>query len=151
MAVIKRAGFQANASFMSIAGSATLQPPGPDTPLDLEKQPDKLGTLTRLRQRYGDCYRVTAESRDADTWVVNDPEMIRRILVANHRNYTKGIGIERIRVLLGNGLMTSEGDTWRRQRRQMQAGFHRPGVEACLPLFHRCSATAGEQLAPGGG
>ena len=136
MAAIKRAGFRANASFMSIAGSATLQPPGPDTPLDLEKQPDKLGTLTRLRQRYGDCYRVTAESRDADTWVVNDPDMIRRILVANHRNYTKGIGIERIRVLLGNGLMTSEGDTWRRQRRQMQSGFHRPGVEACLPLFH---------------
>ncbi len=120
---------------MSIDSSAYPQPPGPDAPLDLEKQPDKLGTLTDLLRCYGDCYRVTAVSRDADTWVVNDPEMIRRILVANHRNYTKGIGIERIRVLLGNGLMTSEGDTWRRQRRQMQAGFHRTGVEARLPLF----------------
>lgn len=135
MAATRRAGFQTNASFMSIPSSALHQPPGPDAPLDLEKQPDKLGTLTRLWRHYGDCYRVTSESRDADTWVVNDPEMIRRILVANHRNYTKGIGIERIRVLLGNGLMTSEGDTWRRQRRQMQSGFHRPGVEACLPLF----------------
>jgi cytochrome P450 len=120
---------------MSTTSSAHRQPPGPDEPLDLEKQPDKLGTLGHFWRRYGDCYRVTAESREADTWVVNDPGMIRRILVANHRNYTKGIGIERIRVLLGNGLMTSEGDTWRRQRRQMQSGFHRSGVEACLPLF----------------
>lgn len=120
---------------MSVDSSAHHQPPGPDTPLDLEKQTDKLGTLTSLWQRYGDCYRVTAESRDADTWVINDPKMIRRILVANHRNYTKGIGIERVRVLLGNGLMTSEGDLWRRQRRQMQSGFHRPAVEASLPLF----------------
>lgn len=135
MAATRCAGFQANHSFMSIASSASRQPPGPNTPLDLEKQPDKLETLGRLWQHYGDCYRVAAESRDVDTWVVNDPGLIRRILVTNHRNYTKGIGIERIRVLLGNGLMTSEGDTWRRQRRQMQSGFHRPGVEACLPLF----------------
>ncbi len=120
---------------MSVASSTQLQPPRPDTPLDLEKQPDKLGTLTRLWQQYGDCYRVTAASRNADTWVINNPDMIRRILVANHRNYTKGIGIERVRVLLGNGLMTSEGDQWRRQRRQMQSGFHRSSVEASLPLF----------------
>jgi cytochrome P450 len=135
MATTRHAGFQANVFPMSIASSAYPQPPGPDAPLDLEKQPDKLGTLADLLRRYGDCYRVTAVSRDAETWVVNDPEMVRRILVANHRNYTKGIGIERIRVLLGNGLMTSEGDTWRRQRRQMQSGFHRTGVEARLPLF----------------
>ena len=128
---------------MSIASSAQRQPPGPDTPLDLEKQADKLETLTSLWRQYGDCYRVTAESRDADTWVINDPEMIRRILVGNHRNYIKGIGIERVRVLLGNGLMTSEGDHWRRQRRQMQSGFHRPGVEASLPLF----IDAAQQLA----
>lgn len=120
---------------MPDVSSAYRQPPGPDLPLDLEKQPDKLKTLGQLWRRYGDCYRVTAESRDADTWVVNDPGMVRRILVANHRNYTKGIGIERIRVLLGNGLMTSEGETWRRQRRQMQSGFHRPAVKACLPGF----------------
>ncbi|VAW77255.1 hypothetical protein MNBD_GAMMA13-115 [hydrothermal vent metagenome] len=126
-------GFQINAN----------QPPGPDVSLDLEKQTDKLGTLTSLWRQYGDCYRVTAESRDADTWVITDPDMIRRILVANHRNYTKGIGIERIQVLLGNGLMTSEGEHWRRQRRQMQPGFHRPRVEADLPLF----VDAAQQLA----
>ncbi len=120
---------------MSTASSASHQPPGPQRPVDLEKQPDKLGILSHYWQLYGDCYRVSAESREADTWVINDPQMIRRILVANHRNYTKGIGIERIRVLLGNGLMTSEGDTWRRQRRQMQSGFHRTGIEACLPIF----------------
>lgn len=135
MAIIKYAGFPADTDCMSIASSACRQPPGPDLPLDLETQPDKLATFGQLWQRYGDCYRVMAESRGADTWVVNDPGMIRRILVANHRNYTKGIGIERVRVLLGNGLMTSEGESWRRQRRQMQSGFHRPAVEACLPLF----------------
>ena len=80
-------------------------PPGPQTPCDLERHADKLQRIETLWRRYGDCFRVPAVSRDAATVVINHPDLVRRVLVSNHRNYTKGVGIERVRVLLGNGLM----------------------------------------------
>jgi enediyne biosynthesis protein E7 len=126
---------------MSIVNASDRLPPGPQSPLDLESGDDKLQRMHALWQRYGDCYRVRAASRPADTWVVTDPDAVRRVLVSNHRNYTKGIGIERVRVLLGNGLMASEGEQWRRQRRLLQSAFHRPAVEAFFPVYHR-EATA---------
>jgi cytochrome P450 len=112
-------------------------PPGPSTPYDLETGDDKLNRLQSLWQQYGDCFRVPAVSRDADTWVITEPDWIRRILVSNHRNYCKGVGIERVRVLLGNGLMASEGEQWRRQRRLIQPAFHRAALERYFPVYHR--------------
>jgi cytochrome P450 len=109
--------------------------PGPETRTDLEKRDDKLSWLLGCRQQYGDCFRVRAESRQADTIVVNHPDWVKRVLVSNHRNYTKGIGIERVRVLLGNGLMTSEGEQWRRQRRMLQPAFHKPRIEFFLGIY----------------
>ena len=50
---------------------------------------------------------------------------MKRVLVSNHRNYTKGVGLDRVKILLGKGLMTSEGELWRRQRYMMQPFFHR--------------------------
>jgi cytochrome P450 len=96
-----------------------------------------LQRLESLWQQYGDCFRVPAVSRAADTWVITAPDWIRRVLVSNHRNYTKGIGIERVRVLLGNGLMASEGGQWRRQRRLLQPAFHKPVVERFFPVYHQ--------------
>lgn len=119
------------------SGNTHRLPPGPQSPLDLETIADKLQCMTSLWRQYGDCYRVNAASRSADTWVVTDPDMVKRILVSNHRNYSKGIGIERVRVLLGNGLMASEGERWRRQRRRMQSAFHKPRVEAFFGIFRQ--------------
>ncbi len=73
----------------------------------------------------GDAYRVYAPGRQSHTWVFNHPDDVRRILVNNHRNYTKGVGFDRIKILLGNGIIVSEGEFWKRQRRMMQPGFHR--------------------------
>ena len=46
-------------------------------------------------------------------------------MVGNHRNYTKGVGLDRVKILLGKGIMTSEGELWKRQRYMMQPLFHR--------------------------
>ena len=57
--------------------------------------------------------------------LVNEPDFIEHILVTNHRNYVKGRLTRRIlQPALGNGLVTSEGDFWRRQRRIMTPAFH---------------------------
>ncbi len=111
-------------------------PPGPSAPCDLETGADKLQRLHALWQQYGDCVRVPAASRAAATWLVTDPALIRRILVSNHRNYVKGVGIERVRVLLGDGLMAGEGAHWRGQRRLLQPAFQQAALGAYLRGFH---------------
>jgi cytochrome P450 len=84
---------------------------------------------------FGDVYRVFAPRRGVYNYVINHPEDVKRVLLANHRNYTKGEGMDRVKILLGNGIMTSEGDLWRRQRRMMQPAFHRRVLERFAELI----------------
>ena len=81
--------------------------------------------MIELFARHGDTYRVFVPARRSYTYVIHHPDDVKRVLVANHRNYTKGIGLDRVRILLGKGIMTSEGELWRRQRYMMQPLFHR--------------------------
>jgi len=81
--------------------------------------------MRELFARHGDIYRVYAPSRKSFTYVINHPDDVKRVLVGNHRNYTKGVGLDRVKILLGLGLMTSEGEFWKRQRYMMQPMFHR--------------------------
>jgi len=132
---------------MPAASPESSLPPGPDAPCDLDRLDNKLETMQSLWQQYGDCYRVRAQSRAADTWVINHPDWVKRVLVSNHRNYTKGVGVERIRVLLGNGLMASEGERWRKQRRMLQSGFHKPKITSFFPVyFQQATELAGRWL-----
>ena len=81
--------------------------------------------MIELFARLGDTYRVYSPARKGYVYVINHPDDVKRVLVSNHRNYTKGIGLDRVKILLGNGIMTSEGEFWRRQRYMMQPMFHR--------------------------
>src|SRR5205085_2373744 len=78
--------------------------------------------------RLGDTYRVFVPARGSYTYVIHHPDDVKRVLVSNHRNYTKGVGLDRVRILLGKGIMTSEGELWKRQRYMMQPFFHRRTV-----------------------
>ena len=60
--------------------------------------------------------------------LLSDPEHIRDVLVVRQKNFTKGRGLERAKLLLGEGLLTSEGEHHRRQRRMAQPAFHRARV-----------------------
>ena len=105
------------------------EPPGPPEPLDLGDADDSIDLMLEWFAAHGDTYRVFAPGRDSWTWVVHHPDYVKRVMVTNHRNYTKGVGMDRVRLLLGNGLITSEGEFWRRQRRMMQPAFHRKVIE----------------------
>ncbi len=104
-------------------------PPGPTEGFDLGGSDESLARLRRYFKEYGDLYRVFAPSRGVYNYVINHPDDIKRVLLSNHRNYTKGEGMDQVKILLGNGIMTSEGDFWRRQRRMMQPSFHRRVID----------------------
>ena len=61
---------------------------------------------------------------------MTNPADIRHVLQDNARNYHKSPLYDKLRVLLGNGLLTSEGDFWLRQRRIAQPAFHRQRIAA---------------------
>jgi cytochrome P450 len=56
--------------------------------------------------------------------VIRHPDHVRQVLQDNHTNYHKSFLYKRMKPLVGEGLLTSEGDTWRRNRRMAQPAFH---------------------------
>lgn len=112
------------------------EPPRAAATLDITFETDALTTLTQLFREHGDAYRAHSPALDRDIWVLSHPDHVRHVLVDQHANFTKGIGIERVAILLGNGLMTSEGDHWRIQRKMVQPAFHRKVVAAWMPHIH---------------
>jgi enediyne biosynthesis protein E7 len=110
---------------MTATESSRTQPPEAELQFDIGATDDSLDRMVELFGRYGDTYRVFSPTRKSYTYVVHHPDDVKRVLVSNHRNYTKGMGLDRVKILLGKGLMTSEGDLWKRQRYMMQPFFHR--------------------------
>jgi cytochrome P450 len=110
---------------MTESALSPARPPEPDAQFDIGSTEDSLERMRELFARYGDIYRVYAPGRKSYTYVIHHPDDVKRVLVNNHKNYTKGVGLDRVKILLGNGIMTSEGEFWRKQRYMMQPMFHR--------------------------
>ncbi len=117
--------------------NATLDPvslpPLAAESLDITFETDALTTLERMFARHGDAFRAHSPALDRDLYVLSHPDHVRHVLVDRHQEFTKGIGIERVAILLGNGIMTSEGDEWRTQRKLIQPAFHRRIVSGWMP------------------
>src|ERR1700752_129826 len=110
---------------MTAAAPANSLPPEAELQFDVGSTDDSLQRMVELFARHGDTYRVFVPARRSYTYVIHHPDGVKRVLVGNHRNYTKGVGLDRVRILLGKGIMTSEGELWKRQRYMMQPLFHR--------------------------
>ncbi|WP_040405951.1 cytochrome P450 [Amycolatopsis nigrescens] len=70
---------------------------------------------------YGDVVRIAIGPKSL--YLVNHPDHAKHVLADNSSNYHKGIGLKEARKALGDGLLTSDGETWREQRRAMQPAF----------------------------
>jgi enediyne biosynthesis protein E7 len=110
---------------MIAAAPANRAPPEAELQFDVGSTDDSLERMIELFAHHGDTYRVFVPSRRSYTYVIHHPDDVKRVLVSNHRNYTKGVGLDRVKILLGKGIMTSEGELWKRQRYMMQPLFHR--------------------------
>jgi cytochrome P450 len=84
---------------------------------------DPLRLFLESQATYGDVVRF--KFGPYDYYLINDPEVVRHVLVDNAKAYTKSRNYLGLKMVLGDGLLTSEGEAWRQQRRLAQPGFHR--------------------------
>ncbi|MFB9687527.1 cytochrome P450 [Amycolatopsis plumensis] len=107
------------------ARAAHPAPPGPPrrATLRLLKQlfTDRLALMGDSAEVYGDVVRIAIGPKAM--YLVNHPDLAKHVLADNAANYHKGIGLQEARRALGDGLLTSDGETWREQRRTIQPVF----------------------------
>lgn len=79
--------------------------------------------LLKLQQQYGDVVRNRL--RPFVTHALAHPDGVQHVLQDNHRNYVRGRFYDNFRMFFGDGLLTTDGEFWRRHRRVVQPLFHR--------------------------
>ncbi len=93
-----------------------------------------LEALTELASEQGDIARVKLRRRDL--FLLSHPAFIEEVLVKQADNFIKGPSLQRARIVLGEGMLTSEGEEHLTQRRAFQPAFHRHKMEEYLPLMN---------------
>src|SRR5690242_13747934 len=83
---------------------------------------DPLNFLTRVAREYGDVVRFRVGPQRI--YLLNHPDYVRDVLVTHHERFHKGRALKRSKRLLGESLLTSEGEFHRRQRRLALPAFH---------------------------
>jgi cytochrome P450 len=104
--------------------------------LDIRRDP--LGTLLSLARKYGDVVRIPVLLEERI--LLNHPSLIEQVLIVQQAKFHKSELTKRIvGPLLGEGLLTSEGDSWRRQRRLAQPAFHRHRINQYSSTMIECA------------
>ena len=102
-----------------------------------------LAFFSELSEKYGDIATIRFSIRKV--LFINHPDYIYHVLQENNRNYTKSLRYEQLKHLLGNGLLTSEGEYWLRQRRMIQPAFHKQKLQLLASDMVLCTRNMMEQ------
>ena len=113
------------------------RPPGPKPHFLIGNIPlasrDPLAVFSCWAKEYGDLFYYRAGW--IHVYFLNHPALIESVLVRNYQNFTKDHVVRNSRWLFGDGLLTSEGDYWRRQRRLSQPALHRQRIASYASLM----------------
>ena len=105
---------------------AVARPPGPGNLFRrgelFSARRDPLGFLVSLAERYGDV--AYFKGGPFEVYLLTHPDHTRDVLTTHHHRFMKGQGIQEMKRLLGEGLLTSEDPVHKRQRRLIQPMFH---------------------------
>ena len=126
----------------SPAKSSPRLPPGPKGHFLLgsivEMSRDWLGFYQRCAEQYGDV--VLVRLAHVPVYLIAHPRDIETVLVTNTANFTKSSDYRALARVLGKGLLTSEGDFWRRQRGLIQPAFHKQNIQAYAQVMTAATA-----------
>lgn len=107
------------------------RPPGPKGHLLLgvlpEVRKEDVKFASRVARDYGDIVFVRVVN--IPTYLISHPRYIEEVLVTNYRNFIKAVYLRESRRLFGEGLLTSDGDTWLRERRIGQRAFRHEHID----------------------
>lgn len=114
-------------------------PPGPQRPVAnlVGFGRDPLGLLLSAAERYGDVTALAVAPRPLQRRfvLISHPEGVRHVLQSRSDNYRKAFTYEPLKRVLGDGLLTSEGDRWLQHRRMAQPFFSSATIRTLVPLF----------------
>ena len=82
-------------------------------------------------------------------FLASDPDLIQQVLITDAKHYIKHFGVRTFKPVLGNGLVTSEGDFWLRQRRLIQPAFLKARVLSYVPAMVELTNAILERWSPG--
>ncbi len=123
----------------SIKAKLPNLPAGPEIPYDINTTDESFPIVADYIAEYGNFCLIKPVSRHNNTILINDPDAVKSILVKNHENYKKGPGFERVKMLLGNGIIVSDGAFWRRQRRLIQPAFSRKCIDGLAKKMQKAN------------
>jgi cytochrome P450 len=107
---------------------------------------DPLGLLERAAT-YGDVVRTRFPGTEA--WLLNHPDQVRDVLVSGHHDFMKGPTIQAAKRVLGENLLTGEGEFHRRQRRLIQPIFHHQRIEGYARIMAEHAQRDASRWQPG--
>ena len=117
-------------------------PPGPKGHFLLgslrEIQRDELDYLMRLVREYGDVVRLRVVNHYAH--ILSHPRDIETVLISKNSNFIKSVFLRESPALFGDGLLTSDGSLWQRQRRALQPAFHHDHILAYTRIMLESTA-----------
>jgi cytochrome P450 len=103
--------------------------------------------LVSLAREHGDVARFRWGR--SDEYLLNNPEYVHRVLVTEQRSFMKGQALQEAKRILGEGLLTSEGELHLRQRRLVQPLFHRQRIEGYADTMVSCAERVSERWRDG--
>ncbi|MFW7377526.1 MAG: cytochrome P450 [Oligoflexus sp.] len=122
--------------------------PGPNTPpligIGFEFRKHGVALLSQLSRTYGDYVKFPMPGIRGV--LVSDPAFIKLVFLQTERLFVKGKIYERMRPLIGEGLVTSSGQIWRQQRKLANPAFNQNALESYLNIIHHKTAALMEVL-----
>lgn len=109
---------------------------------------DPIGVVGGRFGRYGDVYFVPGDPDGL--YVLRHPEHLREVLITRADDYEKKhSAFTRLERVLGQGLLTTDGEVWRRHRRLLAPAFGKRAIEGYVPAMAAAASAVADKIRPG--
>ncbi len=119
--------------------SKSSLPPGPEQAFSLNADEQSFELIGSLLSEYGDIVSLPSPEGKPAQIIINHPDYIKEVFVTEHKSMQKGTGFDRVKILLGNGLIVSDGEFWQRQKRMIQPMFHKNVLQKVHTIMCECN------------